>query len=100
MNDPSAKQYLQSKINEVVEIMNKSEEEAERLYDFYLFLKRRYVYVLIEQGGYDEAESILKKMIENEECVEFAKDELDYIKKQRGEMLKNEQTEKPKNLYL
>lgn len=100
MNDPSAKQYLQSKINEVVEIMNKSEEEAERLYDFYLFLKRRYVYVLIEQGGYDEAESILKKMIENEECVEFAKDELDYIKKQRGEMPKNEQTEKPKNLYL
>ena len=100
MNDPSAKQYLQSKINEVVEIMNKSEEEAERLYDFYLFLKRRYVYVLIEQGGYDEAESILKKMIENEECVGFANDELDYIKKQRGEMLKNEQTEKPKNLYL
>ena len=100
MNDPSAKQYLQSKINEVVEIMNKSEEEAERLYDFYLFLKRRYVYILIEQGGYDEAESILKKMIENEECVEFAKDELDYIKKQRGEMPKNEQTEKPKNLYL
>ena len=97
MNDPSAKQYLQSKINEVVEIMNKSEEEAERLYDFYLFLKRRYVYILIEQGGYDEAESILKKMIENEECVEFAKDELDYIKKQRGEMPKNEQTEKPKN---
>lgn len=92
MNDPSAKQYLQSKINEVVEIMNKSEEEAERLYDFYLFLKRRYVYVLIEQGGYDEAESILIKMIENEECVEFAKDELDYIKKQREEMLKNEQT--------
>ena len=58
------------------------------------------MYVLIEQGGYDEAESILKKMIENEECVEFAKDELDYIKKQRGEMPKNEQTEKPKNLYL
>ena len=100
MNDPSAKQYLQSKINEVVEIMNKSEEEAERLYDFYLFLKRRYVYVLIEQCGYDEAESILIKMIENEECVGFANDELDYIKKQRGEMLKNEQTEKPKNLYL
>lgn len=85
MNDPSAKEYLQSKISEVVDIMNKSEEEAERLMDFYLFLKRRYVYVLIESGNYDEAESILNKMIENEECVDFSKDELDYIKRQKEE---------------
>lgn len=84
MNDPSAKQYLHSKINEVVEIMNKSEEESERLMDFYLFLKRRYVYVLIEQGNYDDAETILNQMIEREECPDFVKDELEYIKKQRG----------------
>lgn len=85
MNDPSAKQYLHTKINEVVEIMNKSEEETDRLMDFYLFLKRRYVYVLIEQGNYDDAEPLLNQMIERGECVDFAKDELDYIKKQRGE---------------
>jgi pentatricopeptide repeat protein len=65
--------------------MNKSEEDAERLIDFYLFLKRRYVYVLIENGNYDDAESILEKMIENDESADFAKDELDYIKKQIGE---------------
>ena len=85
MNDPSAKQYLHSKINEIVDLMNMAEEGSDCLIDFYLFLKRRYVYVLIEQGCYDEAESILNKMIENEECVEFAKEELDYLKKQRGE---------------
>lgn len=98
MNDPSAKQYLHSKINEVVEIMNKS-EEAERLMDFYLFLKRRYVYVLIEYGNYDDAENILKQMIEREECLDFVKDELEYIKKQRGEK-EPEYNEEPKNKYL
>ena len=85
MNDPSAKQYLHTKISEVVDIMNKSEEDAERLIDFYLFLKRRYVYVLIEQGNYDDAENLLNKMIENEECTDYAKGELEYIKKQRRE---------------
>ena len=99
MNDPSAMQYLHTKINEVVEIMNKSEEETERLMDFYLFLKRRYVYVLIEQGSYDDAENLLKQMMEHEECVDFAKDELDYIKKQRGEK-EPENNEEPKNKYL
>lgn len=99
MNDPSAKQYLHSKINEVVEIMNRSEEEAERLMDFYLFLKRRYVYVLIEQGNYDDAENLLNQMMEREECVDFVKDELEYIKKQRGEK-EPENNEKPKNKYL
>ena len=99
MNDPSAMQYLHSKINEVVEIMNKSEEETERLMDFYLFLKRRYVYVLIEQGNYDDAENLLNQMMEREECVDFVKDELEYIKKQRGEK-EPENNEEPKNKYL
>lgn len=99
MNDPSAKQYLHSKINEVVEIMNKSEEESERLMDFYLFLKRRYVYALIEQGNYDDAETILNQMIEREECLDFVKDELEYIKRQKGEK-EPENNEEPKNKYL
>lgn len=99
MNDPRAKQYLHSKINEVVEIMNKSEEEAERLMDFYLFLKRRYVYVLIEQGNYDDAETLLNQMIEREECLDFVKDELEYIKKQKEEK-EPVNNEKPKNKYL
>lgn len=85
MNDPSAKDYIGSKLGEIIDLMNKSEEDAERLMDFYLFLKRRYVYVLIENGNYDDAESILEKMIENDESADFAKDELDYIKKQIGE---------------
>ena len=85
INDPSAKEYVHAKLEQVVEQMNKSEEEAERLMDLYFFLRRRYVYILIERGSYDEAESLLHKMIEREEDVDFAKDELEYIKKQRGE---------------
>ena len=83
MNDPSAKDYIGSKLGEIIDLMNKSEKDAERLIDFYLFFKRRYVYVLIENGNYDDAESILEKMIEHDECVEFAKDELDFVKKQK-----------------
>ena len=76
INDPSAKEYVHAKLEQVVEQMNKSEEEAERLMDLYFFLRRRYAYILIERGNYDEAESLLHKMIEREEDVYFAKDEL------------------------
>lgn len=84
MNDPNAKNYVGGKLGEVIEQMNKSEEEEERLMSLYLFLKRRYVYILIENGEYTDAESILNKMIEHEECVDFAKGELDFVKRQQS----------------
>ena len=97
MNDPSAKDYITSTRSQIVELINKDEEEYERLLDFYRFLTRRWAYIAIERKEYDEAETLLSQMIERGEDTEFAKEELDYIKRQRGEGLEN--NEEPKNIY-
>ena len=60
--------------------MNKSEEESERLLPLYNFLRRRYVYTLIDRKELDEAEELLNKMIVDELDLDFANGELEYIK--------------------
>ena len=80
MKDTGAKGYISSKAKEVTELMNKSEEESEQLLPLYNFLRRRYVYVLIDRKELDEAEAILNEMIKDEQDVEFANGELEYIK--------------------
>jgi dihydropteroate synthase len=80
MNDIGAKGYISSKAKEVTELMNKSEEEADRLLPLYNFLRRRYVYVLIDREELDEAEEMLNEMIKEEQDLEFANGELEYIK--------------------
>ena len=59
--------------------MNK-DEEGERLLPLYNFLRRRYAYALIDRDELDEAEEMLNEMIANEQDLEFAKGELEYIK--------------------
>ena len=83
MKDSGAKGYISSKAKEVAELMNKSEEESERLMPLYNFLRRRYVYVLIDWGELDEAEEMLNEMVKNEQDVEFANGELEYIRATR-----------------
>lgn len=80
MKDIGAKAYISSKAKEVMELMNKSEEESERLLPLYNFLRRRYVYVLIDCGELDEAEEMLNGMIEDEQDLDFANGELEYLK--------------------
>jgi tetratricopeptide (TPR) repeat protein len=80
MNDIGAKGCISSKAKEVTELMNKSEEEADRLLPLYNFLRRRYVYVLIDREELDEAEEMLNEMIKEEQDLEFANGELEYIK--------------------
>ena len=80
MKDVGAKGYISSKAKEVTELMNKSEEEAERLLPLYNFLRRRYVYALIDREELDEAEEMLNEMIKEEQDLEFANGELEYIK--------------------
>jgi hypothetical protein len=61
-------------------LTNKSEEERNDLdYDFYMFLSRRKAYCLIELGQYEQAETYLKMILENEPENEFAKKEMEYI---------------------
>ena len=80
MKDTRAKGFISSKAKEVTELMNKSEEDTERLLPLYNFLRRRYVFVLIDHQEFDEAEEILNKMIEEEQDLEFAQGEMEYIK--------------------
>lgn len=49
----------------------------------FAFLKRREAYVLIDKNRLDEAEVLLKEMLNDPECKDFAEDELDYIAKIR-----------------
>lgn len=90
MKDTGAKGYISSKAKEVTELMNKSEEESEQLLPLYNFLRRRYVYVLIDRKELDEAEAILNEMIKDEQDVEFANGELEYIKAIRENINKEE----------
>jgi tetratricopeptide (TPR) repeat protein len=61
-------------------LINKAEEERNDLdYDFYMFLSRRKAYCLIELGQYEQAETYLKRILENEPENEFAKKEMEYI---------------------
>jgi tetratricopeptide (TPR) repeat protein len=61
-------------------LTNKAEEERNDLdYDFYMFLSRRKAYCLIELGQYEQAETYLKRILENEPENEFAKKEMEYI---------------------
>lgn len=79
MKDVSVKGYIRSKAKEVTDLMNK-DEEGERLLPLYNFLRRRYAYALIDRDELDEAEEMLNEMIANEQDLEFAKGELEYIK--------------------
>ena len=73
--------------------MRKSEEETGRLTPLYNFLRRRYAYVLIDRGELDDAEQMLNDMIADEQDVEFARGELEYIKERRRSAEENAQTE-------
>ena len=93
MADVGAKGYIHDRAEEVMKQMRKSEEEAERLTPHYNFLRRRYTYVLIDRGELDDAEQMLNSMIADEEDVEFAQSELEYIKEIRRSAEEDAQTE-------
>lgn len=85
MKDPGALSFIKGTIGHVLEVLNKQdgEEEDESLMSFYQFLNRRMAYVLIDRKEYDEAESVLNRMIAEGTDVEFAKSELEYLRKIR-----------------
>ena len=53
--------------------------------EMYHFLRRRKAYIFVESGRLDEAESILKTMVDEAANHEFAIDELAYIRRLRGQ---------------
>ena len=57
---------------------NADPESSEYKFHF-AFLNRREAFVLIDQEKYDEAETLLKEMLQDPSCKEFAQGELNYI---------------------
>lgn len=83
MNDPGTISYIKSNIHTALEELKKVEEEEGEdpaLMDFYRFLNRRLAYALIEMNEFDEAETLLNKMIVDGDDAEFAKQEMDFLK--------------------
>ncbi len=89
MKDPFALEFVVSYLQQTKELLEGEHAGDETLLGFYQFLNRRYIYLLIEQSRFDEAEKLLKEMIKKEIDVEFAKGELEYISKQREEKKDN-----------
>ena len=90
MKDPFAFGVVTKYMENIQDDMNKDETEAERLMPFYQFFQRRYAYLLIEYRQLDKAEDFLNIMIERNMDVEFAKGELEYIRKIRKEEAHNQ----------
>ena len=90
IHDISALQLVVAYINDIREKMDANEAEIERLMPMYQFFQRRYLYLLVEYKKWDEAEKQANFMIKNDIDVEFAKDELEYVRKMREEDKKYE----------
>lgn len=63
----------------------KEEEFTEEISKYYCFLLRRRAYVLTNMHHLDEAEELLKKLLEVDGRTEYIQNELDYIRKLRRE---------------
>ena len=99
MKDVGAKDYISAKAKEITELMKKWGEDNESLSSFYNFLRRRYVFVLINRGEFYEAEEIINKMIVNEQDLEFAKGELEYIKTVKEKRKLNNQEKNDEKVF-
>jgi len=75
--------YLQPIRSNLEEYDEEEAEMPQAVLDLYQFLRRREVYVDIEQGYLDEAERLCKKMLDEKENSDFALTELAYIQKLR-----------------
>jgi tetratricopeptide (TPR) repeat protein len=60
-------------------------QPEEHIVAFLNFLKRRKAYIYIDRRQYDDAEKMLKKMLDDPDNTDFAINELAYIQKMRGE---------------
>lgn len=67
----------------IKELEKKKELSADER-ELYWFLWRRTAYLLIERKDYDEAEQLLDSLLKHPVTEEFARQELDYLKKVRS----------------
>lgn len=65
------------------DILMGNRPNLEEIKDFANFVRRRKAYLLINMGRYDEAEHLLKLLLDDPENSDFALNELAYIQKKR-----------------
>lgn len=70
-------------IREAKNIKIDADPESEAYKFHYAFLNRREAYVLIDQEKYDEAETLLKEMLNDPMSKEFAEGELKYVEQMK-----------------
>ncbi len=85
--DPRAIQEIDDELERLSNL--KEAEITERISSYYCFLLRRRAYVLTDMNRLDEAEELLKKLLETDERTEYIQHELDYIKQLREEQQEN-----------
>ncbi len=82
LKDPFSIKYLCSACKETAQKLNKQDEEDDyddRVFQYYSFLNRRLVYMLIETEDFSYAKDILEHMISEDVEVEFAQRELAHV---------------------
>ena len=80
--DPRAIQEIDGGLDRLDAL--KKEEITEEISRYYCFLLRRRAYVLTDMHRLDEAEELLKELLETDDRTEYIQEELDYIKRLRG----------------
>jgi len=82
-HDFRALNIIDNLLEEIVANEDEDEQPEPHIQSFVSFLKRRKAYVLIDQEKLDEAETLLKPMLDDAENSDFAISELAYIQKIR-----------------
>ena len=80
--EPEALDYVRDAIAKAPKPNTDNEEEIAGWNFHVAFLKRRLSYILIDRGHFDEAETLLKQMLDDPLSKDFAKGELDYMYEQ------------------
>lgn len=79
--DPRSLQEIDDELERLDNL--KEEEFTEGISHYYCFLLRRRAYILTDMHRLDEAEELLKELLETDDRTEYIQDELDYIKRLR-----------------
>ena len=92
LHDGNAMRFINRLLGDIVPPMVNEDTDDEEDYpdeqqsekSFINFLKRRKAYLLVEMKEYDDAEKLLKKMLDEPDSSDFALQELAFIQKNKG----------------
>ena len=92
LHDGNAMRFINRLLGDIVPPMVNEDADDEEDYpdeqqsekSFINFLKRRKAYLLVEMKEYDDAEKLLKKMLDEPDSSDFALQELAFIQKNKG----------------